>query len=133
MSLSTINGQDGTADVSINGTSYACIFTEHEFETNTAQVDATTFCTETASVYEPGETMHFFRFAGLLKKGGSAAGPLLPLPQNVPIVQTFSTGCSLSYNGNFERGLVRRTVKSNGILAAQGRATGAIVKSWILV
>lgn len=130
MALTTINGQDGTADFSINGSSYACVLTEHELESNVDQIDSTTFCTETATVYEPGATVNRVRLAGLLKKGSAIAGPMLPLPQNAAIVQTFSAGCTLSYNMNFTRGVFRRTVKQNAVIAAEGLVTGAITKQW---
>lgn len=132
MARQVIGGRDGLANFSIDAVEYECILTEHEFETTTDQVESTTFCTETAPEFEEGETRHVFRIAGLLVKGIAGAGPLLPLPQGAAIVQTFSTGCTLTYDGNFTRGLARRTVKQNGIIAGEGLVTGPVVKAWVV-
>jgi hypothetical protein len=130
MALSTINGQDGTGAISINSVVYSCILAEFEFEATVAQVDSTTFCSEANTVYEPGETVRTLRIAGLLKKGAAAAGPLEPPPQNVPVVLTFSTGCTLTGNVNFTRAVARRTVKQNAILAGEALYTGSVTKVW---
>jgi hypothetical protein len=132
MALTIIGGKDGTAAFSIAAVAYTCALTEHELESNVNLVDQTTFCTETAPTYDTGPEITNFRLAGLLTKGAAYSGPLYPLPQNVAIVQTFATGCTITGTGVFTRGVARRTAGANGVIAAEGRYTGAVVKAWVV-
>jgi hypothetical protein len=122
-------------DFKIASQSYATILTEQEFEETTGQIDVTTFSNEPDSAYEQGQTTAAFRFAGLLKQGSTAADPMMP-PSNQGVAVTQSFGGSgtnantFTFTANFSRLLVRRTVKSPGILAGEGLAVGAVTKSW---
>jgi hypothetical protein len=122
-------------DFKIGTQSYSTVFTEQEFESNTGQIDVTTFSNEPESAYEEGQTVHSFRFAGLLKDGSTAADPIMPASnQGVAITQQFggtgTTANTMTFTGNCSRLLIRRTAKSPGILAGEGIATSAVVKTW---
>ncbi len=132
MALSKINGQDGTAAVSIAAAVYTCILSEWEFDSNVDQIDSTTFCTEADGDFEAGRTTSRFSLAGYLTKGTAVAGPILPPPQNVAIVLTASTGCTLTFTGNFSRSIVRRTAAAAAVIAAEGVVKGAVVKAWVV-
>jgi hypothetical protein len=122
-------------DFKIDTQSYATVMTEQEFEENVGQMDVTTFSDEPDSAYEEGQTVHSFRFAGLLKDGSAAADPIMPSgKQGVAVTQQFGgSGTNvntITFTGNFSRLLIRRTAKSPGILAGEGIAVGAVVKTW---
>lgn len=122
-------------DFKIASQSYKTVLTEQEFEQNIGQIDVTTFNDEPDSAYEEGQTTHSFRFAGLLKDGSTAADPIMPSAnQGVAVTQQFGgTGTNadtITFTANFSRLLIRRTAKSPGILAGEGIAVGAIVKTW---
>lgn len=122
-------------DFMIDSQSYKTVLTEQEFEAQTGQIDVTTFNDEPDSAYEEGQTVHSFRFAGLLKDGSVAADPIMPSEnQNVPVTQQFggsgTNANTVTFNGNFSRLLIRRTAKSPGILAGEGIAVGPVVKTW---
>jgi hypothetical protein len=131
MPLTTINGRDGTADMNVNGVSYATQLNEFECESNTELLDSSVFSIEGVATQDPGMERIFFRLNGLLKKGDPATGHLIPAPQNVPVFFQFSTGCTLSFNANFSRCLLRRTVNRNGIIQAEGVSNGAFMLTWI--
>lgn len=130
MPLTTINGRDGTADFTINGNSYATVLNEFEAESNVELIDSSVFSIEGVATQDPGMERIFFRLNGLLKKGSSIAGPIIPAPQNVPVVATYSTGCYISCNVNFSRAMARRTVNRNGVIAGEGVSNGAFVVTW---
>lgn len=122
-------------DFKIASQSYKTVMTEQEFEQNVGQIDVTTFNDEPDSAYEEGQTVSSFRFAGLLKDGSVAADPILPTAQQgVAVTQQFggsgTNADTITFNANFSRLLIRRTAKAPGILAGEGIATGAIVKTW---
>lgn len=130
MGQTTINGNDGTADVTIDSVSYQTVLQEFELEGDQQLIDSTTFNEEGEYKSEPGILIIHARLAGLLTKGADVSGPLIPPPLNVPCVFTYSTGCTITMNVNFSRGLARRTVNSNAIMTAEGESTGAVVKAW---
>jgi len=122
-------------DFKIASQSYKTVLTEQEFESNTGQIDVTTFNDEPESAYEEGQTVHSYRFAGLLKDGSTAADPIMPASnQGVAITQQFggsgTNANTFTFTGNGSRILIRRTAKSPGILAGEGLAVGPVVKSW---
>lgn len=122
-------------DFKIGTQSYKTVLTEQEFESNVGQIDVTTFNDEPESVYEEGQTVHSFRFAGLLKDSSVAADPIMPASnQGVSVTQQFggsgTSANTFTFTGNFSRLLIRRTAKSPGILAGEGIAASAVVKSW---
>jgi|SRR6185437_7156071 len=130
MPLATINGRDGTGDFTINGSSYAAILNEFECESNVELIDSSVFSIEGVATQDPGMERIFFRLNGLLKKGSAVAGPLIPAPQNVPLVFIYSTNCTISFNANFSRALARRTVNRNGVIAGEGVSNGAFSVLW---
>lgn len=131
MPLTTINGRDGTADLTVNGVSMRAILNEFECESNVELLDSSVFSIEGVPTQEPGMERIFFRMVGLLKKGAVAAATVfVPAPQSVPLVFTFSTGCYISFVANFSRVLLRRTVNRNGLLQAEGTSNGAFMQMW---
>jgi hypothetical protein len=130
MPLATINGRDGTADFTIAGASYAAILNEFECESNVELIDSSVFSIEGVATQDPGMERIFFRLNGLLKKGSAVAGPLIPAPQNVQLVFTYSALCTISFVANFSRALARRTVNRNAVMAGEGVSNGAFAVIW---
>ena len=130
MALTTINGRDGTADFTIATVSYECILNDFEVTSNVEMTNADTFCIEGTADQEPGREQLRFRIAGLLKKGAAASGPLIPAPQNVALVFTFSTGCTIGFNANFDTASARRIVNQNALLTATGLSKGTFAVAW---
>jgi hypothetical protein len=125
-----INGRDGTADFTIATVSYRCILSEIEIEALAEMLVADVFCNEGTADQEPGREQLRFRLAGLLGKDTPASGPLIPLPQNVAIVATYSVGCTIGFNANFTRGVARRTVNANSALIAEGLSKKTFSVTW---
>lgn len=139
-----IGGRDGTADVSIAGVSYKCVLNMFEVESNTELINSDVFCVEGTVDQEPGREQLRFRLMGLLKRVGTvlvpagpafpAAGPLIPTPQNVAVVFTYSTGCTISLtSSNFFRARAVRVVNQNSIVEAEGVSKGAFTVAWLRV
>lgn len=131
-----INGKDGTANFSIdNGTtikSYACFFDSIDIREITEMTTADTFCIEGTADQEPGRSQLQFSITGLLKKGGALSGPLIPAPQNVAVIATFSTGCFFSFNANFTEATASRLVNQNARLSARGLSKASYTVTWLL-
>lgn len=132
----TINGKDGTAQFTIdNGTnilSYACILDSIRIREVTEMTNADTFCIEGVADQEPGRSQILGDIGGIGKKGGPASGPLIPAPQNVPIVITFSTGCTLTLSANFAEADCIRLVNQNCRISGRFMSKGAYVLVWKL-
>src|SRR4051812_34833194 len=110
MALSFINATDATADISIGGASYKTVMREFEVESNVEMIDITTFNDEGSVKQDLGRVILTMRVAGLLGKGTTIAGPLIPPPQNSATILTFSTGCTLTFTADYLRATARRTV-----------------------
>jgi hypothetical protein len=133
MSLSTINGKDGTADFTIGGLSYRTILDAMEFEEITEMTNSDVFSIEGVADQDPGRSQIAFSIGGLGKKGGPQAGPIQgSAAQNVAIVMTISTGCTLSFSANVTRGTFTRLVNSNARMSARGLSKGTYAFSWVL-
>jgi len=132
MAETRINGRNGTADVSINAVTYATRFRRFSLVSNVPQIDVTTFSTETAPVHEPGVEIIRFDVAGFLTYNATNAGPLIPAPQNVPLVFTYFTGCTISFTGSFESASADRQVGTHSIMTGSGVSAGAITVTWDL-
>jgi len=122
-------------DFKVGTQSYKTVLTEQEFEETVGQIDVTTFNDEPESAYEEGQTVHSYRYAGLLKDGSAAADPPMPSAnQGVAVTQQFggsgTNANTFTFTGNHSRLLIRRTAKSPGILAGEGIAVGPVVKTW---
>lgn len=132
MTLTSINGRDGTGDFTITGQSYATILREFDIESNVRMIDTATFSIEGVSTQDPGLEQLQLRMIGWLKKGGGPqAGPIIPAPQNVAVSAIYSTGCTIASNFNFTRAAARRIVNENGIITGEGVSNGAFVVTWI--
>jgi hypothetical protein len=125
-----INGRDGSADFTIATVSYRCIFNEFEIESIAEMLTSDTFCTEGTADQEPGREQLRGRINGYLTKGVPASGPLIPLPQNVAIVATYSTDCTIGCNANFTRAVARRTVNANSLLIAEFLSKKTFSVAW---
>ena len=126
-----INGRDGTADIMINSVSYKCMLNMFEVESNVEMSNADVFCIEGTVDQEAGREQLRFRVMGVMKKGVSAAGPMIPAPQNVPVTFTFSTGCTISIPlTNWFRARAVRVVNQNGIIEGEGLSKGAFTVTW---
>lgn len=124
----------GAALVTIDSVEYNMIFTSMDFEFNTNQDDGTTLADEPDPVFEEGASIGRFAFAGRLTQGLANSGPILPLPQKKAVVMAFGgntpTGNKLAFTGSFSQLRVSRVAMNQGILAAAGVVSGAIVKTW---
>ncbi len=130
----TINGQDGTADFTIDDGSdnihYKCILDTVRLREQVEMTRADTFCIEGSSDQEPGVSTLFCEISGVGKKGGPASGPLIPAPQNVIIKATFSTGCFLTMTVNFSEATADRLVNQNMRIGGRCQNKGAYVLTW---
>lgn len=131
MPLTTIGAKTGTADVSINGISYAAILREFENESFVQMIDSSVFSIEGVATQDPGVEQLRFRMMGIGKFGSAAAGPLIPAPQSVPLLFQYTTANTIGYTGNFERALARRTVNQNMVITGEGLSNGAIIVTWV--
>jgi hypothetical protein len=130
--LTTINAKAGHADVTINGVSYNTILREFEVESITNMIDSSVFSIEGVPTQDPGMEQLHFRLTGIGKFGSAESGPLIPAPQYVPLVFTYTTGCFITIpSSNFERSLLRRTVNANAVLTAEGLSNGAFTVTWV--
>lgn len=127
-----INGRDGTADWTIEAVSWRCILNEFEIESIAEMLLADVFCNEGTADQEPGREQLRFRISGILGKDHTvyADGPLIPLPQDVAIVATYSTGCTITFDANFTRAVARRTVNANAALIAEGLSKKTFAVVW---
>jgi hypothetical protein len=130
----TITGKMGTAkmtlDNGVNIIDYACILDVMRIREITPMDSANVFCTEGTSDQEPGTSTLLFEIGGLGKFDGPASGPLIPAPQNVPLVFTFHTGCTLTMNANFTEASLDRVAGVNCRIGARGMNKGAYVVVW---
>lgn len=131
-----INGKDGTAQFTIDdGTnikSYKCFFDSIDIREITEMTTADTFCIEGTADQEAGRSQLQFSVTGLLKKGGLLSGPLIPAPQDVSCVATFSTGCFFTFSANFTESTATRLVNQNARLSARGLSKGVYTVTWQL-
>lgn len=126
----TINGKDGTADFVINNISYKCILDMFRCTSNVEMLTADTFCNEGSTDQEPGRDTLSIEISGVGKKGGPASGPLLPPPQDVPIIATYSAGCTITTQMNFTQADAVRMVNQNMRISGRGVNKGPYVVVW---
>jgi hypothetical protein len=130
MALRTVGARSGGAAFTVATVSWANLVTNMRFAINTNQDDSTAFGDEPNPKYEEGVTQKTFAFAGIMKEGTTYADPPTDMPQGVAISQTFSTGNSLSFTGNFASFVMERSAMQRGVIAGGGVVTGAVVKTW---
>lgn len=130
----TITGKLGTAAMTLdNGTNiidYKCILDVMRIREIIPMDTANTFCTEGSSDQEPGTSTLLFEIGGLGKYDGAASGPFIPAPQNVTLLFTFHTGCTLSMASNFSEASLDRVAGVNCRIGARGMNKGAYVMTW---
>jgi hypothetical protein len=134
----TINGKDGTADFQIkpfgetDSTSYKCILDMFRVREVIEMTNADVFCIEGTADQEPGRSQIVGEASGIGKKGGIAAGPLIPAPQNADLVLQFSTACTLTFTSNFTEASADRTVNQNMRIGFRFLSKKAYVLAWDL-
>lgn len=134
----TINGKDGSFHLTIdNGTNtidYYVVLDMARVREVVEMTTADTFSIEGIADQEPGRSQIVGEISGIGKKGGPASGPLIPCPQAVPMVITFSTGCILSFpNGvNFTEAYCDRLVNQNCRIGGRFLSKGMYMLTWKL-
>jgi hypothetical protein len=135
--LTSINGNDGTADITLNAKKYALQLGEWEIDLNYQLFDSSNFANEGSIVEESGAMQAGFRYAGTMKKGASGvtgsadAMDMLPPSQGTTAVFQASSGCSITMAINHTRLMLRRTANQTGVVQGEGRSTGAITFAWV--
>jgi hypothetical protein len=147
MSLSFINGRDGTGAFTIKvGAATAQVFTGVLDMFRVTEVNEMTntdnFSIEGEATQEPGRSQLVGELSGYGFKGAGAAPgpqPLIPAPQgagtpgnsaDVQIVATFSTSCTITMNANFPRSTMTRLVNRAMRIAAQFISRGTYTVAW---
>jgi hypothetical protein len=74
--LTSINGNDGTADITLNAKKYALQLGEWEIDLNYQLFDSSNFANEGSIVEESGAMQAGFRYAGTMKKEGRSTGAI---------------------------------------------------------
>lgn len=132
MAFGTINGKDGTGDFTIAGASYRTILDAFETEEVIEMTNSDVFSIEGVADQDPGRSQIGFTIGGLLRKGSAVSGPLWgAVLQNVALVLTFSTGCTMSFLANFTRLTTTRVVNTNGRISGRGLSKGVYSFSWV--
>jgi hypothetical protein len=130
MASTTVNGKDGTADWSQATTSYKALLDMIRIREVIEMTNADTFALEGTADQEPGRSQLVFEIGGIAKKGLVTGGPMIPAPQNVAIVVTFTSGNTITFTANFTEATADRLVNQNMRLAARGLSKGAYVVVW---
>lgn len=129
-----INGKDGTADFKIddgtNSRAYACFLDMFRVREITEMTVTDTFCVEGTADQEPGRSQLVGEISGILKKGGALSGPLIPAPQGVTILMTYSAGCTISCKANFTEASADRLVNQTARFSGRFLSKGAYVVTW---
>lgn len=128
--MGVINGKDGTADFSIGGVSFKCFLDMFRVREVIEMTTSDTFCTEGSADQEPGRSQLVGELAGIGKKGVANSGPLIPAPQNVAVVATYSTGCTISTYVNFVEASADRLVNQTMRIGGRWLSKGAYVVTW---
>lgn len=128
--MGVINGKDGTADFTIGGISFKCFLDMFRVREVIEMTQADTFCTEGTADQEPGRSQLVIELSGIGKKTVANSGPLIPAPQNVSFVATYSTGCTISGSLNFTEANADRLVNNNMRIGGRALSKGAYVVTW---
>ena len=122
---------DGNANFTENGTTYSNVIRMWEIDAYTAQIDTTVFNAEASVQFSQGESFLRWTIGGMLTYGSGSPNFFYPLPQNVPLVFTAETGCTISFTGNFERGRPTRMVNAPATFTGSGVSNGPVVLAWV--
>jgi hypothetical protein len=130
----TITGKMATAkftwDNLTNVFDLSCILDVMRIREVIPMDNSTVFCTEGSSSNDPGTATLLFEIGGLGKYDGPASGPFIPAPQNVAIVMTFHTGCTLTMNANFTEASLDKVAGQNARIGARGLNAGTYALAW---
>jgi hypothetical protein len=101
---------------------------------NAPRLDETVFSTESSGGESSVGTEELsIELRGIMKRGASNAGPLIPLPQNVALSIEWDDGCKIDCTGNFTRAGAYRAAGSTGTIDGQAFSSGTFTKSWNIV
>lgn len=132
MALTTITGKDGTADFTISAVSYKTVLDMFRIREVNEMSPQDVFSIEGIADQEAGRSQLVGECTGLNKKGAAQAGPLIPAPQDVGMVLTFSTGCFLTGNWNWPEFEAVRVVNQNSRIGGRFISKATYALTWIL-
>lgn len=133
MALTVINGKDGTASFTLAAVDYKCFLDMFRIREVIEMSVTDTFCNEGTADQEPGRSQIQCEISGIGAKGITASGPLIPAPQNVAIVATFSAGCHIDFTANFTEANADRLVNQTMRIGARGLSKGTYTKTWAVI
>lgn len=126
-----INGKDGTADFTLANQSYKIILDTMRIREVTEMTRSDVFANEGTADQEPGRSQIVGEISGLGKKSGPASGPIIPAPQGVAIVMTFSTGCFLTLTANFTEASADRLVNQSMRIGGRFLSKATYTLTWV--
>jgi hypothetical protein len=128
--MGVINGRDGTADFLIATVSQRTLLDMFRIREVTEMTNADTFSIEGTADQEPGRSQLVGELTGIGKKDLAISGPLIPAPQNVAVVATYSTGCFITMNVNFTEASADRMVNQNMRIGGRFISKAAYIVTW---
>jgi hypothetical protein len=131
--MGVINGKDGTANFSIAGVLYATLLDMFRIREVTEMTNADTFSIEGTADQEPGRSQLVGELTGIGKKEITISGPLIPAPQNVAVVATYSVGCTITLQANFTEASADRMVNQNMRIGGRFISKAAYTVTWDVV
>jgi hypothetical protein len=132
MALATITGKDGTADFTIGSQSYRTVLDMFRIREIIELVPQDVFSIEGVADQEAGRSQIVGECTGLGKKGAVQAGPLIPAPQDVAQVLTFSTGCFLTLSTNWSEFSADRLVNTNMRIGGRFVSKATYALTWVV-
>lgn len=133
MALATITPQTALVDILLGGNSYKNYFSSCRVRANVPQLDATVFANEAAGDFIPGIERLTLDFGGILKKGATGAGPLMPLSgkQGVAFVIEYDDVTNqITGTMNFSEAEASMVVGQIRPITASGFSIGAFTVTW---
>lgn len=129
-----IRGATASAAITIGGAAWTDIIQSMRVRATLPQIDATTYSTEANGDFIAGIERLTIDLAGLMTKGRSNSGPLMPLVsyQGTTIVITYDTSCTVTATCNATDGDLNRPAGTMGLITAQFVSTGSFSVSWVL-
>ena len=132
MALATIRPKTAHANISINAVEYREVMSFARVTSNAPLLPETVFSTENVGGESSvGTEILSIELTGIMKRGARAAGPLIPLPQNIAITVEWDDGCSIAIpSANFTQASAARAAGGIGTIDGFATSSGAFTKSW---
>lgn len=131
MAIATIRPKTAGANITIGGVEYNNVMSYASVVSNAPLLDEQVFSTEgQGGETSVGTEILTVELRGIMKRGATNTGPLIPLPQNQAIVVEWDDGCSIACTGNFSRAGGYRAAGAIGTIDGLATSTGAFTKSW---